>query len=160
MPKGSQGRRRSLAISSFFTLLFYAVANKSLARLLWGEKWQIEIIPFSGLLLHRDCLLCLVRFLWMSLWPYNKLSGYECFRLRGYLFTVDMLWPWRREESISSPGTRVTNGCDLPCGCWDSNPGSLEKQPVLLTTGSFCQSSGALFLSSIYLTIHSFFVQP
>jgi len=27
----------------------------------------------------------------------------------------------------------VTNGCEPPCGCWESNPGPLE-QPVLLTS--------------------------
>lgn len=28
----------------------------------------------------------------------------------------------------------LTNGCDLPFGCWESNPGHLEEQPVSLTT--------------------------
>jgi hypothetical protein len=26
----------------------------------------------------------------------------------------------------------VTDGCELPCGCWELNPGLLEEQPVLL----------------------------
>ena len=40
-----------------------------------------------------------------------------------------MLW----FEGIRSPGTGVTNSCELPCGCWDLNLGLLEEQPVLLT---------------------------
>ena len=25
-------------------------------------------------------------------------------------------------ESVTSPGTGVTDGCDPPCGCWELNP--------------------------------------
>jgi hypothetical protein len=32
-----------------------------------------------------------------------------------------------------SPGIIVTDSC-ISCGCWELNPGPLEKQPVLLTT--------------------------
>ena len=31
------------------------------------------------------------------------------------------------------PETGDTNSCELPCGCWESNPGPLEEQPVFLT---------------------------
>ena len=27
----------------------------------------------------------------------------------------------------------MTDGCELPCGCWDLNSGPLEEQSVLLT---------------------------
>ena len=37
----------------------------------------------------------------------------------------------RRGRQI--PGTGVTDSCELPCGCWELNPGPLEEQPVLLT---------------------------
>ena len=40
-------------------------------------------------------------------------------------------YPQRADEGIRSPGTRVID-CKPPCGFWDSNPGSLEEQPVLL----------------------------
>lgn len=33
------------------------------------------------------------------------------------------------------PGTEVTDTCKLPGGCWEFNPGPLEEQLVLLTTG-------------------------
>ena len=36
---------------------------------------------------------------------------------------------WRPEEAIRSPGTGVTDGCEQLCGCWDSNPNPLKKQP-------------------------------
>lgn len=40
----------------------------------------------------------------------------------------------RSEKGIWSFGTWVVDGCDLSCGCWESNPGNLEEQLVLLTT--------------------------
>jgi hypothetical protein len=36
-------------------------------------------------------------------------------------------------EGFGSPGTRVTDVYDLPYGCWNLNPGPLEKQLVLLS---------------------------
>ena len=33
--------------------------------------------------------------------------------------------PQKSEEGIRSPGTRVTDGCEPPCGCWKVNPGPL-----------------------------------
>lgn len=29
-----------------------------------------------------------------------------------------------------------TDGCELSCGCWESNPGPLQKQQLLFTTES------------------------
>ena len=40
----------------------------------------------------------------------------------------------RPEEGTGFPRTGVTNGCEPPRGYWESNPGPLEEQPVLLTT--------------------------
>ena len=34
---------------------------------------------------------------------------------------------------VTSPGTEVTDGCEPPGGCWESNLGPLEEQSVLLT---------------------------
>ena len=36
-------------------------------------------------------------------------------------------------EGVRSPGTGVTDNCELPCGYWELNPGPLEEQAVLLT---------------------------
>lgn len=41
---------------------------------------------------------------------------------------------WRPEEAIGSPESGVTEGCELPCGCWELNLGCLEEQQVLFTT--------------------------
>lgn len=41
--------------------------------------------------------------------------------------------PGRPEECILSPETDVV-GCKPPCGFWESIPGPLEDQQVLLTT--------------------------
>ena len=35
--------------------------------------------------------------------------------------------------SVRSPGTGVIDGCEPPCGCWESNLGPLEEQQMLLT---------------------------
>ena len=36
-------------------------------------------------------------------------------------------------EDIRSPGTEVTDGHELPSGCWELNLDPLEEQPVHLT---------------------------
>jgi hypothetical protein len=41
------------------------------------------------------------------------------------------VWPPRRhEEGVRYLGAGITASCDLPCGCWESKPCPLEKQPV------------------------------
>jgi hypothetical protein len=45
---------------------------------------------------------------------------------------------WRPEEGIKPFETGVTDSC----GCWELNPGPLEKQPVALTA----ESSAALLV--------------
>jgi hypothetical protein len=39
-------------------------------------------------------------------------------------------------EGVKNPGTGATDKCELPCGCWELNPGPLEEQPMFLTTDS------------------------
>lgn len=39
----------------------------------------------------------------------------------------------QKTEGADSPGTGVTDGWELPCGCWDMNPDPLQEQPVLVT---------------------------
>jgi len=40
-------------------------------------------------------------------------------------------------EGVGSPGTGVTDSCELPRKCWELDPGPLEEQqPVLLTSES------------------------
>ena len=40
---------------------------------------------------------------------------------------------------VRAPGNGVTDSCELPCGCWDLNPGPLGEQPVRLTAESSLQ---------------------
>ena len=56
--------------------------------------------------------------------------------LPAYVCTACMQFPLRSEEGIGSLGTEVTDSCELPGGCWELNPASLEEQPqpVPLTT--------------------------
>ena len=42
-------------------------------------------------------------------------------------------------EDIRSPGTEVTDSCELPCGCWELNLGPLQGQLVILTTAQSLQ---------------------
>lgn len=46
--------------------------------------------------------------------------------------TSDVHTGQKRVSDPSRPG--VTEGCELPCGCWELNPGPLQEQPVLLAT--------------------------
>ena len=44
-------------------------------------------------------------------------------------------------EDVRSPGTAVTDSCELLCWCWALNPGPLEEEPVLLTAEPSLQLS-------------------
>ena len=46
----------------------------------------------------------------------------------------------QRPEGIICPGTGVTELCELLCGCWESNPGLLKEERVLITTEPSLQS--------------------
>lgn len=52
------------------------------------------------------------------------------------LCTTCIQCPWRPEKDIIFPGTGVTDICETPCGCGESNPDPLEEEPVLLTVES------------------------
>ena len=58
---------------------------------------------------------------------------YGCFACM-YVCTV---WVQRSEEEVGSSGTGVTDGCELPCGCWEPNSGPLEEQAVPLSAEAF-----------------------
>ncbi|ERE74288.1 E3 ubiquitin-protein ligase [Cricetulus griseus] len=50
------------------------------------------------------------------------------------------------QEAVGSSGTGVTDSCELPCGCWELNPGPLEEEPGLLTTEPYLQPVETEFL--------------
>lgn len=61
-----------------------------------------------------------------------------------YVYHVGTRCPWRRpKESIWSPGTGVSDTCELPCGCWEPSPSSLRATSVL---SSIPPQSGASVL--------------
>lgn len=41
--------------------------------------------------------------------------------------------PKRLEQGVGSPKFGVTDDCELPCGCWELNPGLVQEQYILLT---------------------------
>lgn len=57
------------------------------------------------------------------------------FCLRACVCTVCTLGGYEDEkkEGIGSPGFGVLHDSEPPCGCWESNPGPLQGQEVLLT---------------------------
>ena len=48
-------------------------------------------------------------------------------------------------EGARSPGTGAMDSCERPCGCWESNLGPLEEQPVLLTVEPSPQPVNVVF---------------
>lgn len=51
-----------------------------------------------------------------------------------YVLCVNIWCSWVPEEVIVCPGTRVTNGCELLCWCWELNLDPLQEQNIILTT--------------------------
>lgn len=41
------------------------------------------------------------------------------------------------QGDIRSPGTGVIDGCKLPCGLWDLNPGPLQEQHNTFVTDRY-----------------------
>ena len=56
-------------------------------------------------------------------------------------------------EGVGSPGTEVTGGCELPCGCWESNLHSLEEQLVLLIAESSLQPPNKFCLGFFFVFV-------
>lgn len=55
-----------------------------------------------------------------------------------------------QKRALHPPGKAVINSCELPVGCWESNPGLLEEQPVLLTADLFLPAPWDYFLAKAY----------
>ena len=54
--------------------------------------------------------------------------------------------PGTQEKGFGSSGTGVTDGCESPCGSWESNLDPLEEQLVLLTVVFSLQDPPSRFL--------------
>jgi hypothetical protein len=44
-----------------------------------------------------------------------------------YVYHMCALCERMSEEDVGSPRTGVMDGCELPCGCWEQNCGSLPR---------------------------------
>lgn len=57
-----------------------------------------------------------------------------CMNVCLYVCTLCIyLVPLKARKCVGTPRPRVTDVYELPCGCWEPNPGPLQDQPVLLT---------------------------
>ena len=52
-----------------------------------------------------------------------------------YNYVIQAWCPRRPEEGIRIPETRVTDGCEPPCGCWELNLSYGDVRAELLTAG-------------------------
>lgn len=66
------------------------------------------------------------------------------------VYLVHIWCPQRYKRALDSLEWKFTDGCKLPRGFWESNPGSPEKQPVLLTAEASFQSL-VLFFETIII---------
>lgn len=55
---------------------------------------------------------------------------YGCFVYMYACAPCECLVSEEAREGVRCPKTRVTDGCELLCGCWKLNLGPLEKQPT------------------------------
>lgn len=53
--------------------------------------------------------------------------------------------PWRPEECVSDSQELDTACCELLCGCWEVDPGQLEKRSLFLTV-EYLSSPSNFFL--------------
>lgn len=51
-----------------------------------------------------------------------------------YMHCVHVWCLLKSEEGVGSLEIGITDGCELLCGCWELNLGSLECKPMLLTS--------------------------
>ena len=64
---------------------------------------------------------------------FNFIFYFTCIRVLPACMYVYhfVLFPQRPEEDVRIFGAGVIDGCKLPCGCWELNPGHLQEQQVL-----------------------------
>lgn len=62
--------------------------------------------------------------------------------MHEYLHIMDV--PARPEEKAISPGTAVTDDCELSHACWEPKLGLLQEQQKFLTTEPFLKPCGVM----------------
>ena len=50
----------------------------------------------------------------------------------SYIYNMHDGYPRRTDKGVKSLRTGVANACE-PCGCWESNLGSMQEWPMLVT---------------------------
>jgi hypothetical protein len=83
-------------------------------------------------------------------YPLSHLMGSNIYRFFDNDLVILVL-------GLCMSGAGVTDRCELLCGCWELNPGSLREHPVLLTTEPSLQPP--LLFSSVCL-FKLFFSSP
>lgn len=106
---------------------------------------------FLGLSIYCSWALCLILTTPHAEKDYCSFEFYLFIYLKYFMYMDALLasmcvhhlhaWYPRRPEGIGASGT----GYELPSGCWESNLGPLEGEPVLLTTELSLQPSSYAF---------------
>lgn len=93
------------------------------------------------------------------IWHFTFFEIYLVFLLCSCVFCVRVCmrttcvqWSRKPEEGSDLIGTGVTDSCQPPCRSWESNPGPLEEQSVLLTAETSFQPLIRWFLCLMFIT--------
>jgi hypothetical protein len=64
-----------------------------------------------------------------------KIFNFICVGILDSCMSVHCVCAWclQRTKEVGSPRTGIRNGCEPPCGYWESNQGTLKEQPLTLT---------------------------
>ena len=101
----------------------------------WGSENNLLGLVVSFHHLHSNtgyfrvqynwgCLKFFLQGLWGNTYCHNhtKMLSGPYFTCIGVLHTCMSMHAWHlTEEHVGSPGTGVTNDCELLCGCWEPN---------------------------------------
>jgi hypothetical protein len=90
------------------------------------------LLVYSGILFLNNYVLVGWGFLFVCLFVLILCVWVLCLYIN--MCSIYMQWSRRPEEGSRFLGTPMTDGCEPPSGCWESNPGALEEQPMLFLT--------------------------
>ena len=84
---------------------------------------------------QRELILFRIRFIYYCFIHTSVLLP-ECMHVYFmHVYFIYALEDQKMTPEIGFPVTGVTDGCELPCGCWEPNPSPLQEQEGILTTG-------------------------
>lgn len=76
--------------------------------------------------------------------------------LPTYMYcTICVYYLQKSEKPVGSTGNGITDGCELLCGHWESNPSPLQEQQVFLTAEPPLKPLSFVF--NIYICLPHFF---